>query len=378
MKSMAIKKEDMHNSIKLEGILLGYSIKKDDKATRMYSREGQFKEGDIYTRYSGFIDVLTNVETGNYVRVGIDTEPKTYKSGTRMGEPTELSLLVESMSKKEIDGYNKTRSVANTPTVSVWGREPYHFKFDDNFYFKDGVLVETIKTDLGFANLTVGNPVEEPRFKNEFVVYGYVSSIKDEMDNKNMPTDRVVVEAYVPYTTGYGENEKVLAFNMPLIGGKCVDELGEYDIAQLILEEENGMGVTGYSWKLVGSIHSWSDVEEVETDDRPRRGGGRQVKETKQGRHNTELLLEGYHVLGNDGELFSEEDIEQAIKARQIAIETKRKKAEDKKANGGNATKGRAIGGRGGNSESTLGRGATSTATASTTTAPTARGRRSW
>lgn len=371
---MTIAKENMKNKIEVEGVLMNYSIKKDENAERKFARDGQFKVGDKYTRYSGYVDVLTNPTTGNYVRIDIDTEPKTYKSGANEGKPTALTLLMESLSKKELDSYNKTRNVATTPTVSVWGREPFNFKFDDNWYFKDDVLVETLQTKLGFANLNVGEPVAEPRFKNEFVLYGYVSDIKDELDSKENPTDRVVVNAYVPYISGFGENEKVLAFKAPLIAGVCVDEEGEYDMAQLILEEEQMAGVIGYSWKLTGSIHSWMDVPaDMPQETGRKRGVGRQVKETVQGRHYSEILLEGIDILGTDGEVFSEEDIEQAVKARQILIETKRKEREEKKANGG-ANKGRGIGGRGGNSDATVGRASTAGATATTSTRGARRG----
>ena len=135
---MGIQDRDMKNKIELSGILMAYNIKKDDKAKRMFAREGHFEVGDTYVRYTGFVDVLTDLDTNNYVRVNVDTEYKTYQSGASKGQPTAMTDLMEDLSAKKVDSYNKTKDVSATPTISVWGREPYHFQFSDNFYFKDG------------------------------------------------------------------------------------------------------------------------------------------------------------------------------------------------------------------------------------------------
>ncbi len=350
---MGIQDKDMKNKIELSGVLMAYSIKKDDKAKRMFSREGHFEVGDTYTRYSGFVDVLTNLETGNYVRVNIDTEYKTYQSGASKGQATAMTDLMEDLSAKKVDSYNKTKDVSATPTISIWGREPYHFQFTDNFYFKDGNLVESIQTNLGFANLTLGDPVKEPQFKNIFAVHGVVSDIRDEMDKDDNPTGRTIVEAYVPYSTGRDDSKKVLAFKIPLIATDCVDEEGEYNMGDIIQEEEQDAGVIGYSVVLVGSIRSWQEgASQTPKREGGRRGRGKAFVETTQTRHFSELMLEGYDFLGEDGDLFDEEDIEDAIKARQIQVENKRKKAEEK-ASGASIEKPRM--GRGGASSSSEG-----------------------
>ena len=83
---------------------------------------------------------------------------------------------------------------------------------------------------------------------------------------------------------------------------------------------------------LVGSIRSWQEGASQQAPKREggRRGRGKSFVETTQTRHFSELVLEGYDFLGEDGDLFDEEDIADAIKARQIQVETKRKKAEEK------------------------------------------------
>lgn len=364
---MGIQDKDMKNKIELSGILMAYNIKKDDKAKRLFAREGHFEVGDTYTRYTGFVDVLTDLDTNNYVRVNVDTEYKTYQSGASKGQPTAMTDLMEDLSAKKVDSYNKTKDVSATPTISVWGREPYHFQFTDNFYFKDGNLVESLQTNLGFANLTLGEPTKEPQFKNIFAVHGVVSDIRDEVDKDDNPTGRTIVEAFVPYSTGRDENKKVLAFKIPLVATACVDEEGDYDMGEIIQEEEQDAGVIGYSVMLVGSIRSWQEgAIQAPSREGGRKGRGKKFVETTQTRHFSELLLEGYDFLGDDGDLFDEEDIEDAIKARQIQVETKRKKAEEK-ASGASIEKPR------------MGRGGASAGASASSTGGRASGRkRSW
>lgn len=333
---MAFNKKDFRNNINVKGIVYDYLIKKDADAKRMYDSEGRFKKGDKYTSYTGYISVLTSVEPLNYVRINIQTEYKTYQSGANSGKPTALTLALEEMANKTLETFRKTGKVDETPIVSVWGREPYNFKFGDNFYFKKdtGEFVETVTTDLGFANLTVGDPEAEPSFENDFTVHAYVSKIEEEVDKNHLPTGRLVLTASVPYTYGREENEKVLAFNIPMIVGMCEDEEGEYDLAQMILEDEEDEGVVDYCWELCGSIYSWMEGKQASATDevkqQGRRGGGRKPKQVQEGgKHMSELRLEGYYLLGEDGEAFSQEDMLEASKARQVLIETKRKKAEE-------------------------------------------------
>ena len=375
---MAFNEKQFKNNINVRGVLFNYSIKKDAEAKRTFDREGFFKKGDKFTEYRGFVDILTNVETGSYVRVNVQSEYKTYNSGANQGKATALTEALEAMANKEIETFRKTGKVEETPTVSVWGREPYNFKFGDNFYFKDGELIETVTTDLGFANMTIGDPEAEPRFENDFTVHAYVSGMKEEEDKDGLPTGRVIVTASVPYAYGRDENKKILAFNIPLIGGMCEDEEGEYDIAQMLIDEQENYGVVDYCWELTGRIHSWTDTPVAQVEETTsRRGGGRRAKQVENGKHMCEFLLEGYYLLGEDGDAFSQEDMLEASKARQILVETKRKKAEEK-AQGTTSAKRELGGGR------SSGRGGASTASTTTATASTGgeatarRGRRNW
>ena len=209
---MAFNKKQFKNNINLSGVVLNYSIKKDANAKRMFDGGDRFKKGDTYTSYNGYVDVLTSVEPMNYVRVNVQTEYKTYKSGNNVGKPTSATLALEEMANKTLPTYRKTGKVNETPTVSVFGNEPYNFKFTDNFYFKKDTmeLVETINTDLGFANLVIGDPVDEPRFANEFTIHAYASKLDEELDKRIMleeieklsPRDKEIIELR------YGLNQK--------------------------------------------------------------------------------------------------------------------------------------------------------------------------
>ena len=97
---MSFNKKDFKNNINLSGIVYDYSIKKDTDAKRMFDSEGRFKRGDKYTSYNGYISVLTSVEPMNYVRVNVQTEYKTYKSGSNTGKPTSATLALEEMANK--------------------------------------------------------------------------------------------------------------------------------------------------------------------------------------------------------------------------------------------------------------------------------------
>ena len=100
---MAFNEKQFKNNINVRGVLFNYSIKKDAEAKRMFDREGFFKKGDKFTEYRGFVDILTNVETGSYVRVNVQSEYKTYNSGANQGKATALTEALEAMANKEIE-----------------------------------------------------------------------------------------------------------------------------------------------------------------------------------------------------------------------------------------------------------------------------------
>ena len=98
-----------------------------------------------------------------------------------------MTDLMEDLSAKKVDSYNKTKDVSATPTISVWGREPYHFQFSDNFYFKDGNLVETV-----LMRLTRGSTLKgysgfqtETQKENYKVIKPLIYATKEDIDEYN-------------------------------------------------------------------------------------------------------------------------------------------------------------------------------------------------
>lgn len=329
---MAMNIKDFRNEIRLSGAIENYFIQKDPKAKRMFDGGERFKKGDTFTEYKGYIDVRTSPE--DVVRIGVQTEWSEYN-----GEPTKVSVALEAMSNNEIPTYRKTQSLADTPLISFFGRDKQEnpqMKFSDNYYAtKEGLMVETIRTDLGFAKFSIKDPSancdwsDTKEFQNEFIVSGVITDLKDEVV-KDEETGRVLVKVQVPYTYGSEEKGNLVVRAMPitLVAGMSSDEEGEFDMAELIMEEEEEAGVTDLSWKINGHIHGWTDVpEQPKEDTSGRRRLGRKTVDTQnKGKHVQEFMIDGIDILGEDGELFDLDDLQDAINARRVDMENKAKK----------------------------------------------------
>lgn len=374
--------KDFRNNVVVKGVVYNYYVNKNEKAERAYDREGVFKKGDTYTQYRGYVDVLTNPETKEYVRIDVQGEPEVYKSGENKGEATSKSVVLEAMAKKTLPSFKRTNSVQDTPTIQVYGRGNFNLKFSDNIYFSDPqTLIEQTKLDLGFANMYVNDPTDAPVFENNFIVHGFVEDFKPEVV-KGEETDRLVVKIKVPYTTGSEERGNLQTKVMPLsfVAGVAEDEEGEYDLAELIEEAEDDGGVIGYSWRFTGRVRGYEESSAPKAEDGRRRIGRKIVD--AEGKHQQEIVLEGIDSLG-DGMAFPEDDIRELDKARQVHIENERKKAEDRASKKDGAKKGRgnfAGGASAGAGASAGGRGARSGASETGSEAPARRNRerKSW
>lgn len=334
---MAMNVKDFKNVIKLQGCIEGYYIKKDPKAKRKYDGGDRFKKGDTFTEYTGFIDVRTSKE--DVVRINVQSEWSVYN-----GEPTKVSLALEAMSNNEILTYAKTGSLTETPLISFFGKDKQgndQLKFNDNYYpDKTGGMVETIRTDLGYAKFSIKDPSVDgdfsntKEFQNEFIVCGVITDLKEEMV-KDEETGRVVVKVQVPYAQGSEEKNNLVIRAMPLtlIAGMSSDEEGEFDMAELILDEEDEAGVIDLSWQINGHIHGYTDqpAQPKQEDSGRRRLGRKTVDTNNRGKHIQEFLIDGIDILGEDGEgeLFSKEDLKDAINARRVDMENKKKKAQE-------------------------------------------------
>lgn len=330
---MTMNIKDFRNEIRLAGAIENYFIQKDPKAKRGYDGGDRFKKGDTFTEYKGYIDVRTSAD--DVVRIGVQSEWSVYN-----GEPTKVSEALEAMSNNEIPTYRKTQSLADTPLISFFGRDKQEnpqMKFGDNYYpNKEGQMVESIRTDLGFAKFSIKDPSVDcdysntKEFQNEFIINGVITDLKDEVI-KDEETGRVLVKVQVPYTYGSEEKGNLVVRAMPitLVAGMSSDEEGEFDMAELIMEEEDEAGVTELSWKINGHIHGYTDVPvaPVQEDAGGRRRLGRKTVDTQnKGKHVQEFMIDGIDILGEDGDLFDMDDLQEAINARRVDMENKAKK----------------------------------------------------
>lgn len=334
---MSINVKDIRNEIRLSGAIENYFIQKDDKAKRLFDGGDRFKKGDTYTSYNGYIDVRTSED--DFVRVNIQSEYRTKKDGN----PTDQTLSLEAMSEGELPSLRKTGNLLETPLISFFG--DYNgvpsMKFNDNYYAsKDGSAVQSIRIDLGFANFSVKEPSKDGdysnkrEFKNEFVVHGYVTKLDEEIV-KDEETGRVKLHIEVPYTYGSEAKGNLVVRSMPLdlIGGMSVDDEGEFDVAELLVEEENTAGITELSWRIDGHIHGFIDTPQVQKSEES--SGGRSLRRgrksvdtsSSRGKYVQEFMIDYIAILGDDGDLFDRDDIKDAINARKADLENKIRKA---------------------------------------------------
>ena len=333
---MAMNVKDFKNVIQLSGAVENYFISKDPKAKRLFDGGDRFKKGDTYTSYTGYIDVRTSPD--DIVRVNIQSEFTLKKDG----DPTAQTEALEAMSNKEVPKFKTTNNLLETPLISFFGdyQGVPSFKFNDNYYVaKDGSVVEGIRVDLGFAKLSLKEPSKTgdysdgKEFKNVFVVSGVITKIDEELV-KDEETGRVKVKVQVPYSYGSEErnNFVVRAMPMDLIAGMSSDDEGEFDMAELIVEEDEENGVVDFSWEINGHIHGFVETTEsakpTETGGR-RLGRGRQTINTNvKSTYKQEFMIDGIDILGEDGDLFDLDDLREAVNARLVDIENKKKKAE--------------------------------------------------
>lgn len=317
---MAINVKNLKNTISLKGVVDGYKIEAVDSVMRWDDPKNGLKVGDAVVQYKGYVTVRTN--TNQFASVNIQRN-----QSFRNGELDPTSQALEAMSKQEVQTYGKTHDFTKTPTIRIYGGA----SLVDNYYVKDQEVHGGIRADLGFGYVTLGDPVDEPEFENLLNVSVLVKDIVPEVV-KDEETGRAVVKAIFPYT--YGSEKKgtlvVRATTLEFVAGAYEDELGHYDLGDELLNY--GDEVLDYSWVFIGELNGYIEEQQAApVDGEKRRGfGKRAIIDTKPKRH-TEFLLTGLDILDN-GEAFSDEDIKDAIQAREKDIAEKMK-AEEEKAN---------------------------------------------
>lgn len=316
-----INVKNLKNTLSLKGVVDGYKIEAVDSVMRWDDAKNGLKVGDAVVQYKGYITVRTGVN--QFASVNIQRN-----QSFRNGELDPTSQALEAMSKQEVQTYGKTHDFAKTPTIRIYGGA----SLVDNYYVKDQEVHGGIRADLGFGYVTLGDPVDEPEFENLLNVSVLVKDIVPEVV-KDEETGRAVVKAIFPYT--YGSEKKgtlvVRATTLEFVAGEYEDEQGKYDLGTELLDY--GDEVLDYSWVLIGELNGYLEEQKdiAPADGEKRRGfGKRAIIDTKPKRH-TEFLLTGLDILDN-GEAFSDEDIRDAIQAREKDIAEKMK-ADEEKAN---------------------------------------------
>lgn len=321
---MAINVKNVLNNGEFKGILQGYKVEKET-VKAPYTKEGQFKQGEDVIQYRGYVTILTNPKTGQFATINVRNLQNKYN-----GELDYTSQALEAMSiEGNVDTYVKTKDITKTPTVTV-----KRVGLTDNFYVtKEGEVKEGINLDLGFGNLYLNDPEDEPKFENSVVINGMVRDIRPEIV-KDEETGRALIDIYVPYL--YGSEKKgtqvTRAFKTTLVAGVVVDEdeQGEYEIdlgAEFLEDADN---IIGDSWKFGFEINNYYIEEAPKTEEQgERKRYGKRVRETvnTNRKRMSEFLLTGIDQLVTP---FDEDDIKDALRMREVAIEEAKKRAEEK------------------------------------------------
>ena len=158
---------------------------------------------------------------------------------------------------------------------------------------------------------------------------------KEEVDKDDEETGRAVVEVVLPYT--YGSEKKgtqvIRAIKMNFVAGSYVDDEGEFNLGADLLEY-GADEILDCSCLFIGELNSYyvdDEPAEVVEDNKPRRGFGKSARRVTNTKRTTksEFLLTGVDVIG-DGDAFPEDDIRDALQARNKDIEEKKRNEEEK------------------------------------------------
>ena len=315
---MEINTKDIQNMVSLSGVVGGYKIEK--REGKMMWETKDLKKGDPVTQYVGYITVQTG--ENQFATVNVQKNANYYE-----GQLDFTSQALEDMANEKVATYYTTKDVKKTPVISIYGRRNADVKIVDNYYVSNGELHENIRVDLGFGSISLKEPTDEPQFRNQFNITGVVQRIDPEVDKDGEETGRALLKLLIPYTYGSKDNQVIRCMKLDVVAGVCVDEEGPYDLGQMILEAIDE--VEGYSWSFVGELHGFYDEEVKQEEPQERRGFGRRATVQTNRQRKFEYRLVGLDIL-QDGEAFSEEDINEALQAREAHIAEMYKRDEEK------------------------------------------------
>ena len=334
---MEINTKDIINTISLTGVVAGYKIEKREAKMMWDDERNGLKKGDTISQYVGYITVQTG--ENQFATVNVQKNENFFD-----GQPDYTTQALEAMSKEEVTTYYTTKDVTKTPTISVYRG----VKIVDNYYVSNGELHETIRVDLGFGSISLREPSDDPKFVNTFNVSGVVQSVEPEETKDGEETGRAVLKLLVPYTYGSKDNQVVRCMKFEVVAGICEDEEGEYDLGQMLLDDADE--VEGYSWQFVGELNGYYVEEEKPQEEGTRRGYGRRATVQTNRQRKFEYRLTGLDIL-QDGDAFSEEDIAEALQAREAHIaemykrdEERQQQPQEAKGGRGSFASGRTVG----------------------------------
>lgn len=312
------------NEINLSGVVRSYKIEKAESKMMWDDERNGRKKGDPVTQYRGYIMIQTGENQFATVRVQ-------RIEGFFNGEPDYATQALEKMANNEVATFLKTRSLTETPTISVYRG----VKLVDNVYVKDGQEAGGLQVDLGFGSLVLGEPNEEPRLRNELNISGVIKSIEEEEINDE-PTGRAKVKVLMPYT--YGSEKKgtqvIRAVTLTLVAGVIEDEEGEYDLGGDLLDY--GDELIDTSWIFSAELNSYSKETEQKPKEEEEESTGRRfgkVRKTVETRTNfatvNEYLMVGLAELEGD-KAFDEDEMNDAKRERERFIAELAKREEEK------------------------------------------------
>lgn len=314
--------KNIMNEINLSGVVRAYKIEKAESKMMWDEKDGR-KKGDPVTQYRGFIMIQTG--ENQFASVRVQRNEGFYK-----GEPDFTTQALEKMANNEVPTFVKTRSLTETPTISVYRG----VKLVDNVYVKDGQEAGGLQVDLGFGSISLGDPSDEPRFRNELTISGVIKAIDEEIVNDE-PTGRAKVKVLMPYT--YGSEKKgtqvIRAVSLTLVAGVINDEEGEYDLGGDLLDY--GDELVDTSWIFYSELNGYS----VEAEQKPKEdeeptgrrfGKQRATVDTRSSfSSKQEYLMIGLAELEGDN-AFDEDEMNDAKRERERFIAEKIKEEEEK------------------------------------------------
>lgn len=291
--------------------------------------EEKTKDGEKWNEINGSIVVRTNNGDGN--NNDIELRVSFLKEFTKSGNVNKKFALLKDVINGKIKTLATAKQGEEALRISIWGNGDFVPKIGENRIpdIEENKVKCRPQFEIGFGNITEKTEEELPedKFKAEFEIEAYIDKIEEEVkkneDNEEEETGRLVIKAYMPL---YGGDIMPLELIVP---EKLDDEPFAKEILDAVDRGEIEEGMTMYFNGIIKN-------EAIE--DKSKKKGIGKVK-TKKVKYINELVIEGVDWLPSNKQ-YDEEDIESALKERQIKLEEKLQKANDKSEKSTTKTRG--------------------------------------